>query len=134
MRCRKFGTLWAVESSVNFTQAQTEALVDLLVYASATDSRFTLLESDTFEASLEHLSWKSNIGLLGFVNASHARVNAAKTPEAKRAYLQKSCAMFTTKAQQKAAFSEIEKLLWSDGVKPAESDFLVQLHQGLNLA
>jgi hypothetical protein len=24
-------------------------------------------------------------------------------------------------------------LLWSDGVKPAESDFLLQLHQSLNL-
>lgn len=118
---------------MNMTQAQLEALVDLLVYASVTDARFTLLETDVLEKTLEGLAWKSNIGLTGFVNASHARVNAANTPEAKRAYLQKLCAMFTTKVQQKAAFSEVEKLLWSDGVKPAESDFLVQLHQGLNL-
>jgi hypothetical protein len=34
---------------------------------------------------------------------------------------------------RKAAFSEIEKLLWSDGVKPAESDLLVHLRQGLKL-
>jgi hypothetical protein len=115
------------------TQPQLEALVDLLVYASVTDGRFTLLESDVLEKTLEEMAWKSNIGLSGFVNASHARVNAAKTPEAKRAYLQKLCAMFTTKAQQKAAFGEVEKLLWCDGVKPAESDFLLQLHQGLNL-
>jgi hypothetical protein len=115
------------------TQAQLEALVDLLVYASVTDGRFTLLESEAFEASLEHLPWKSNIGLSGFVNASYARVNATETPEAKRAYLQKLCATFDSLERRKAAFREIEKLLWSDGVKPAESDFLLQLHQGLNL-
>jgi hypothetical protein len=118
---------------MNFSQAQLEALVDLLVYASATDSMFSLREMDVFEKDLEALNWKSGIGIQGFVNASYARVNAADSPEAKRTYLQKLCASFTSKAQQKAAFNEIEKLLWSDGVKPAESNFLVQLHQGLNL-
>ena len=118
---------------MNMTQAQLEALVDLLVYASATDTVFSLRESDWFEKDLESLAWKSGIGLQGFVNASYARVNAAETPEAKRAYLQKLCAPFEGLERRKAAFSEIEKLLWSDGVKPAESDFLVQLYQGLNL-
>jgi hypothetical protein len=118
---------------MNMTQAQLEALVDLLVYASATDAMFSLRESDWFEKDLEILPWKSGIGIQGFVNASYARVNTAETPEAKRAYLQKLCAAFDSLERRKAAFSEIEKLLWSDGVKPAESDFLVQLHQGLNL-
>jgi hypothetical protein len=111
---------------MNMTQAQLEALVDLLVYASATDAMFSLRESDWFEKDLETLPWKSGIGIQGFVNASYARVNAADTP-------QKLCAAFDSLERRKAAFREIEKLLWSDGVKPAESDFLVQLHQGLNL-
>ena len=123
-----------VDCGMNMTQAQIEALVDLLVYASATDALFSLRESDWFEQDLESLPWKSNIGIQGFVNASYARVNATETPESKRAYLQKLCAAFNTLEHRKAAFREIEKLLWSDGVKPAESDFLVQLHQGLNLA
>jgi hypothetical protein len=118
---------------MNMTQAQLEALVDLLVYASATDAMFSLRESDWFEKDLESLPWKSSIGLQGFVNASYARVNAAETSEAKRAYLQKLCAVFDSLERRKTAFREIEKLLWSDGVKPAESDFLLQLHQGLNL-
>jgi hypothetical protein len=118
---------------MNMTQVQVEALVDLLVYASATDGRFTLLETDVLEKTLEELSWKSGIGIQGFVNASYARVNAADTPESKRAYLHKLCAAFDSLERRKTAFREIEKLLWSDGVKPAESDLLVQLHQGLNL-
>jgi hypothetical protein len=118
---------------MTFSQAQLEALVDLLVYASATDSMFSLREMDVFEQDLEALNWKSGIGVQGFVNASYARVNALETAEAKRSYLQERCGLFDTLGQRKAAFSEIEKLLWSDGVKPAESDFLVQLHQGLNL-
>ena len=118
---------------MNMNQTQLEALVDLLVYATVTDSMFSLRETDWFEKDLESLAWKSGIGLSSFVNASYARINAAETPEAKRAYLQKLCAVFDSLEHRKAAFSEIEKLLWSDGVKPAESDFLVQLHQGLNL-
>jgi hypothetical protein len=58
---------------MNMTQAQLEALVDLLVYASVTDARFTLLETDVLEKTLEEMNWKSNIGLSSFVNASHAR-------------------------------------------------------------
>ena len=80
---------------MNMTQSQLEALVDLLVYASVTDARFTLLESDAFETSLEHLPWQSNIGLSGFVSASHARVNVLETPESKREYLEKRYAVFT---------------------------------------
>jgi hypothetical protein len=118
---------------MNFSQAQLEALVDLLVYASATDAMFSLRESDWFEKDLESLPWKSGIGLSSFVNASYARVNATDTAEAKRAYLQQLCGTFEGLERRKAAFREIEKLLWSDGVKPAESDFLLQLHQGLNL-
>jgi hypothetical protein len=118
---------------MDMTQAQLEALIDLLVYASATDAMFSLRESDWFEKDLETLPWKSGIGIQGYVNASYARVNAADTPEAQRAYLQKLCAAFDSLERRKTAFREIEKLLWSDGVKPAESDFLVQLHQGLNL-
>jgi hypothetical protein len=55
---------------MNMTQAQLEALVDLLVYASATDAMFSLRESDCFEKDLEGLPWRSNIGLSGFVYGS----------------------------------------------------------------
>jgi hypothetical protein len=118
---------------MNFTQAQLEALVDLLVYASATDAMFSLRESDVLEKDLQRLPWNSGIGLSSFVNASYARVNAANTPEAKRAYLQKRCGSFNTQEDRKAVFSETERLLWSDGIKPVESEFMTRLRQALNL-
>jgi hypothetical protein len=115
-------------------QAQLEALVDLLVFATMTDKSFSNTESESLETDLLALPWTSGISVSSYKNASYARARAASSETAKANYLKQLCAVFDSAQVKQDAVAAIEELLLSDAVAASEDSFLERLKLELGLA
>ena len=107
------------------TQAQREALIDLLILSIFTDSHLSLKEDDALQAGLESVGWDALKPREIFICNSMSRARrASESDAATSAYIASKAAAFTEAGSQAAALNQIGGVLAGDGVAPAEAAFL----------
>lgn len=115
-------------------QAQTEALIRLMLAARYADHMLSLSEGDAFEEQVSGLSWNSSTALDKFLQQATADVRKALSTEAaKQSFLEQQCALFTDTASKRAAIQNIEAVLQADGNDPKESKLLLNLRSMLKV-
>ena len=116
----------------DMNQAQTEALIRLMLAARYADKKITLSETDAFQKQAEKLPWNSGTGQSLFVQQATAEVRKAlATEEARQEFVRAQCAQFPDSESGLAVVRQIEALLAADGVDEKENEFLRQIRGAL---
>ena len=107
------------------TQAQREALLDLLILSIFTDSHLSLKEDDTLQASFESVGWDALKPREIFIcNSMNRARKASDSDAATTTYVSSRAASFTDAASQATALRLIQSVLAGDGITPSETAFL----------
>lgn len=110
------------------TQAQSEALIDLLILSIFTDSHLSLKEDEALQTALASVEWEStlprDIFLLNSINRAR---KASETDAATGEYLTTRAKAFTDAESQQAAVRQIQGVFSGDGMAASESAFLERL-------
>lgn len=114
------------------TQAQREALFDLLSLAIYADAHISLVEEDLVQAAFVAKGWKSDYPKSLFVDESFARAREiAEEDDAMFDYLSERAATFTTKTVQTEVLGIIKGILEADGMEAEENEFFNLLIQAM---
>ena len=106
-------------------QAQTEALIRLMLAARYADKKISLAETDAFLKQAEKLPWNSGTGLSLFLQTATAEVRKALAADGSRQeFLRAQCSQFPDPESGLAAVRQIEALLAADGIDERENEFL----------
>ncbi len=114
------------------TQAQREALFDLIIIAEYADSHISLLEEQLAESAFIAEGWESEHPKSLFLEQSLARAREAdESEEATDAYIAERAAAFTDHASQTEALGVVGGVIGRDGLGAPESEFLAKLQAAL---
>jgi uncharacterized tellurite resistance protein B-like protein len=110
------------------TQAQSEALVNLMLAARYADNKISLSEGDAMQKLLDELPWSSGTALSLYVQQATAAVRRALAGEATRqSFVETQCGRFRDPSSRKNVIRGLESLLQADGLDPTESKLLQQI-------
>lgn len=110
------------------TQAQREALFDLISLATYADSHVSLREAQLADSAFIAEGWESEHPKCMFVEQSLARAReAAESEEATAEYIAQRAAVFTDHGSQVEALGVVRGVIARDGLVGEESQFLEQL-------
>ncbi len=114
------------------TQAQREALFDLITLAPYSDSHLSLAEESLAESAYIAEGWESEHPKSLFLEQSLARAReAADSDEATEQYIASRAALFTDQGSQTEAFGVVRGVLARDGENSGEHAFLMKLQAAL---
>lgn len=113
------------------SQAEREALMNLLALGMYADGRLSLEEDEAINAELSSLPWESETDRLVFLGDALTQARQLDGEEAQAAHISRHAAVFATSEARIAALHSLEKLLGSDGVTPDEASFLGLARQSL---
>ncbi len=114
------------------TQAQREALFDLLTLSIYADAHVSLTEELLLESAFIAEGWDSEYPKSLFIDESFARAReATDSDDTMIDYLNEKAQAFTTKASQTEALGVVKNILKSDGETPEENEFYNLLVQAL---
>lgn len=116
------------------TQAQSEALVKLLLIARYQDKKLSLLEEDAFNQRLAGLPWQSATAIDTYAARELTAVRKAlDTPETTQAFVNKQAIAFDSTQAKNACLQALNSVLAADGLEVAENQFLQQVKHTLNV-
>ena len=105
------------------TQAQREAIVDLLHYCMFADNLITISENQFIAAKVQSFSWDPKISFEYYQGKSIGAARAALgDPKAKESFFESAKERLATPALRKQALELCRKLFMADGNK-AEGEF-----------
>lgn len=114
------------------TQAQREALFDLLSLSIYADAHISLVEEDLVQSAFVSRGWKSEYPKSLFIEESFARAReVAESDDLMMDYLAERAAVFTTKAAQSEVLAVVKELLERDGMTADENEFFNLLIQSM---
>jgi hypothetical protein len=110
------------------TQAQREALFDLLTLSIYADHHVSLTEEALVESAFIAEGWESEYPKNLFLEKSFARAReAAEAEETMAAYVQERATAFDDEGSQIEAFGVVRNILIRDGLNAEEMVFLDRL-------
>lgn len=109
-----------------FNQAQSEAIVRLLLAGRRQDGAVALSEGQVFDHVVKALPWQGEHDLQFFVVTEAARIRNTMATH-RREFLASQCALFRTAGERDAVIRMLVRVLGADGVAPAESAFLADV-------
>jgi len=117
-----------------FTQAQREAIVDLLFYCMYADNNVALKEDELISGTVEKFNWDPKVSYEAFTARSLASARAAKESPASRGdFLESAAKRLTDREAKLRALALCRQLFQSDGdVSAGESDLLRDLQKNLS--
>ena len=116
------------------SQAQAEALVDLLLLGMYSDHLISLAENDFIEQEGEQLVWESGISFGGYLQRVIPKVRALQgSVEKEGEFLLDIAERLGDAATKQHALDELNALLAADGVVQLEEAFVAQVKQALKL-
>ncbi|MBI3884338.1 MAG: hypothetical protein HY302_01200 [Opitutae bacterium] len=108
------------DSNDGLSQAQREAIVDLLHYCMYADNFVALSETRFIAAKVESFNWDPKISIEYYQNKSIGAARAALAdPKAKERFFQSVSERLGSAKIRAMAFELCQKLFASDGSKPA---------------
>ncbi|MBL9178641.1 MAG: hypothetical protein JNM65_11300 [Verrucomicrobiaceae bacterium] len=114
------------------TQAEREALFDLLTLSLYADAHISMREEHLLESAFIAEGWESKYPKKLFIDESFARAREMSEDEDMMIdYMNERAQAFKTKASQKEVLGVVANILKSDGEKPAENEFYSLLVQAL---
>lgn len=114
------------------TQAQREALFDLLSLSIYADAHISLVEEDLVQSAFVSRGWKSEYPKSLFIEESFARAReVAESDDLMMDYLAERASVFTTKAAQNEVLAVVKELLERDGMTADENEFFNLLIQSM---
>lgn len=114
------------------TQAQREALFDILTLSIYADAHISLTEEMLLESAFIAKGWTSEYPKSLFIEESFARAREiAEEDDATFDYLTERAAVFTTKTAQAEALGIVKNILERDGMTPDENEFFSLLIQAM---
>ncbi len=114
------------------TQAQREALFDLLALSIYADAHISLVEEDLIQSAFVSKGWKSEYPKSLFIEESFARAReVAESDDTVMDYLTERSAAFTTKTAQAEVLGIVKNLLERDGMTADENEFFNLLIQAM---
>lgn len=117
-------------ASVRLSQAEREAIIDLLLLGMYTDGHLSLAEEAVFDRKVEALGWESAKSLEYYEAEALPRAQAASESEAATSgLLQFVNERLSTATHRAFALDLLEKLLEADGRVPSECAFLKQARE-----
>lgn len=117
------------------TQAQREALFDLLTLSIYADHHVSLTEEALLESAFIAEGWQSSYPKSLFLDKSFARARATAESEDEIAdYVMERGRVFTDAESQAEALGVVTNLLSRDGLQPEETRFLSMLRAALPAA
>ncbi len=110
------------------TQAEREAIIDLLLLAIYIDGHLSLAESNEFNSAADSLGWESSTGPSVYISTATDRARNARTSEDSVAELIRFVALRLSSAGSKErALVLLNRLLTSDGKTEKEKVFFKQV-------
>jgi hypothetical protein len=110
------------------TQAEREALLDLLILSIFTDSHLSLKEDEALQTALEKVGWGATKPRDIFICTSMNRARKAADSETTlNDYLSSRASVFREAASQSAALNLLQQVFASDGTAPSEGAFLARV-------
>jgi uncharacterized tellurite resistance protein B-like protein len=107
--------------ATTLTNAQKQALVDLLVLGMYADHRLASAEDDYLQRLLDTFQFSSDYERQGFVDAAFTRASRrSQSPEAIRSYVAQLAANFLSTQEGQIVYDTLEELVTSDGGPTAE--------------
>lgn len=114
------------------TQAQREALFDLLSLSIYADAHISLVEEDLLKSTFVAKGWKSEYPKDLFIEESFARAReVAESDDLLMDYLAERASVFTTKTAQAELLGVVKGLLDKDGMTADENEFFNLLIQSM---
>ena len=111
-----------------FTEAQKQALMDLLVVGMYADHDLASAEDACFQQRLARFEFPSDYERQRFADAAYTRARQhTGTPDAMRAYVAQLAANFKTHDLRRSVYDTLDELLTSDGKFTAEESALLGL-------
>lgn len=114
------------------TQAESQALINLMLLARFSDKKLTISEEETFTAILEKLHWEDVMTPESFVNENITRAREAVRDEVvTEQFINHEVAMFKTAESKSIVLKKLTKLLESDGLDEAEKSLYTRIEKKL---
>jgi len=114
------------------TQAQREALFDLLSLSLYADAHISLVEEDLVQSAFVSKGWKSEYPKSLFIEESFARAReVAESEDDLMDYLTERSSTFTSKTAQAEVLGIVKNILERDGMTPEENEFFSLLVQAM---
>jgi hypothetical protein len=110
------------------TQAQREALIDLILLSQFSDSHVSIKEGVSLDTAIESLGWDSPKPRdIYFLTATSRARKATDSAESTAAFIKERAAAFADPAEQDQALAIIRQVMESDGATGDEVKFLAQI-------
>ena len=111
--------------SDNYTQAEREALLEIILLSTYADNHIDLSEKKVMELKIQSLSWDSVTPVENFINEKISTIrNAINHESFKKEILTSIQDRLVSDKSKKSAYAFCEKILMADGTKTQEeSDF-----------
>lgn len=111
------------------TQAQREAIIDLLTLAIYTDAHLSLQEDELLESTVATLGWESEFPKQLFIEKAWGIArSAADTAEATASFVQQRAGLFLLAPDQTVVYSLVYQTIAADGLNAEENAFLKLLN------
>lgn len=112
------------------TQAESEAIIRLVLAGRRQDGKVSLPEGDTFAQQIAALPWTSETDRQFFVVTEAARIR--KTLATRReAFVTAQCAALRSAEAQATVLRLLEQILAADGLEARERDFVASIRARL---
>lgn len=112
---RRLFKLFSVDRRDDWTQAQREAFLDLLVLSAFADDYFSRSEKELVEDSTTQFSWDSEISVETYGDAIIEAVESFEKDVEQEALLKSIAERLGEKSAKRRALNACEKVLLSDG-------------------
>lgn len=121
-------------TTAELTQAQREAVVEVLVLAMCVDGHFSLAEEESIQDKIRRLGWEGEHALRMHVQRAIARAReTVESGEEVRGFLEGRAAVLGSRAACRLAYNMARRLLCSDGVEREESRLSEQMRAAFGL-
>lgn len=115
----------------NMTQAESEAIIRLLLAGRVRDGKVSLPEGDEFEKQIATLPWTAEQDRHFFVVTEAARIRKTMATHGADFLTEQTTALRSTPARA-TALAMLHKVLAADGLDPQESAFVAYVQKALS--
>lgn len=115
------------------TQAEREALINLMLVARFSDKKLSIAEEETFTTILNKVHWEDVVSSESFVNEQLSVVREViGSMETLLPFVTRQCAHFTQAEAKQLALQKVANVLHSDGLVESEQEVYNMIANLLN--